>query len=140
MGRGGGDAVGRDPAGGASGDQEVARVTPRRHPPSPDLDDPSSSLFTVPGGRPPAKMGKVPLYPLWTENKAKLIERYLYYFVLITKHGTYIDGFAGPQDPSKPDLWAARLVLANRPRWLRHFHLFELIPSQVAALEALKTA
>jgi three-Cys-motif partner protein len=85
-------------------------------------------------------MGKVPLYPLWTENKAKLIERYLYYFVLITKHGTYIDGFAGPQDPSKPDLWAARLVLANRPRWLRHFHLFELIPSQVAALEALKTA
>ena len=55
----------------------------------------------------------------------KLIERYLFYFVLITKHGTYIDGFAGPQDPSKPDYWAARLVLANQPRWLRHFHLFE---------------
>ena len=31
--------------------------------------------------------------PLWTKNKAKLIERYLYYFVLVTKHGTYIDGF-----------------------------------------------
>jgi hypothetical protein len=33
---------------------------------------------------------------IWTENKAKLIERYLFYFVLITKHGAYIDGFAGP--------------------------------------------
>ncbi|MCI0628905.1 MAG: hypothetical protein L0387_45880 [Acidobacteria bacterium] len=39
--------------------------------------------------------------PLWTQNKAKLIERYLYYFVMVTKHGTYIDGFAGPQDPEK---------------------------------------
>ncbi len=37
--------------------------------------------------------------PLWTHNKAKLIERYLYYFVLVTKHGTYIDGFSGPQSP-----------------------------------------
>jgi hypothetical protein len=24
--------------------------------------------------------------PIWTENKAKLIERYLYYFVMVTKH------------------------------------------------------
>ena len=42
------------------------------------------------------KVGR-PQHSIWTENKAKLIERYLYYFVLITKHGTYIDGFAGPQ-------------------------------------------
>jgi hypothetical protein len=41
--------------------------------------------------------------PIWTENKARLIERYLYYFVLITKHGTYIDGFAGPQYEDRPD-------------------------------------
>lgn len=41
--------------------------------------------------------------PIWTENKARLIERYLYYFVLITKHGTYIDGFAGPQYADRPD-------------------------------------
>jgi hypothetical protein len=33
-------------------------------------------------------------YPIWTENKARLIERYLFYFVLVTKHGTYIDAFA----------------------------------------------
>ncbi len=49
----------------------------------------------------------------WTENKAKLIERYLFYFVLVTKHGTYIDGFAGPQ--GVPQNWAAQLVLETEP-------------------------
>ena len=44
---------------------------------------------------------KPPTHRVWTENKAKLIERYLLYFVFITHHGTYIDGFAGPQDPQK---------------------------------------
>ncbi len=42
-------------------------------------------------------------HPVWTEHKANLIARYLYYFVLITKHGTYIDGFAGPQRPENPE-------------------------------------
>ena len=56
-------------------------------------------------------------YPLWTEHKAKLIARYLYYFVMITKHGTYIDGFAGPQN-DEPDMWAAKLVIESQPRWL----------------------
>jgi len=79
-------------------------------------------------------------YPIWTENKARLIERYLYYFVLLTKHGTYIDGFAGPQDPEKSETWAARLVLETQPRWLRHFHLFELSAAKVAQLNALKAA
>ena len=32
--------------------------------------------------------------PIWTGCKAKLIERYLFYFVQITYHGTYIDAFA----------------------------------------------
>ena len=32
---------------------------------------------------------------IWTGCKAKLIERYLFYFVQITYHGTYMDGFAG---------------------------------------------
>lgn len=52
--------------------------------------------------------------PLWTENKAKFIERYLFYFVLITKHGAYIDGFAAPQDAMNPGSWAAKLVLELR--------------------------
>lgn len=75
---------------------------------------------------------------LWTEHKAKLIERYLYYFVLITKHGTYIDGFAGPQQPSHPDTWAAKLVLENEPRRLRHFHLFDINQRKYERLLALK--
>jgi hypothetical protein len=56
-----------------------------------------------------------PERPIWTENKAKLIERYLYYFVMITKHGAYIDGFAGPQYPEKQDAWAAKLVIESKP-------------------------
>src|SRR5438445_31776 len=65
-------------------------------------------------------------HPIWTKNKAKLIERYLYYFIWVTRHGTYIDGFAGPQRIEQPEMWAAKLVLENRPAWLRHFHLFEV--------------
>lgn len=76
--------------------------------------------------------------PIWTENKAKLIQRYLFYFELVTKHGTYIDGFAGPQEPDKPTMWAAKLVLELRPAFLRHFHLCETVRYKVRALEALK--
>jgi three-Cys-motif partner protein len=76
--------------------------------------------------------------PIWTENKARLIERYLFFFVMLTKHGTYIDGFAGPQEPDTPGMWAAKLVLENEPRWLRNFHLFELDQRKVTQLEELK--
>lgn len=76
--------------------------------------------------------------PLWTQNKAKLIERYLYYFVLVTKHGTYIDGFGGPQSPQNEEMWAAKLVLESRPRWLRKFVLGDLDKNQVKRLQALK--
>lgn len=77
---------------------------------------------------------------VWTESKALLIQRYLYYFVLVTKHGTYIDGFAGPQDPDQATSWSAKLVLDNRPPWLRHFHLFDIKAKQARRLEALKAA
>ncbi len=56
--------------------------------------------------------------PVWTDNKARLIMHYLHYFVLLTKHGTYIDGFAGPQSKCDSDSWAAKLVLASEPRWI----------------------
>lgn len=78
--------------------------------------------------------------PVWTEHKAKLIERYLYYFVLITKHGNYVDGFAGPQKTDMPDRWAAKRVLESEPRWLRKFFLFEENKRQVERLEALRDA
>lgn len=84
------------------------------------------------------KLLKRPLYPVWTENKARLIDRYLYYFKMITHHGTYIDGFAGPQDPDKPHTWSAKLVLENEPKWFRYFYLCEKDPNQFKQLESLK--
>jgi three-Cys-motif partner protein len=78
--------------------------------------------------------------PIWTENKARLIERYLFYFVLVTKHGAYIDGFAGPQYDGKDDAWAAKLVLESRPALLRNFWLCEADDKKVAKLKALEDA
>lgn len=75
--------------------------------------------------------------PFWTENKAKLIERYIYYFEQITRHGTYIDGFAGPQEEKSSEMWSAKLVLELRPRWLRHFYLIEKSASQAKRLREL---
>ncbi|WP_258537725.1 three-Cys-motif partner protein TcmP [Pandoraea pnomenusa] len=75
--------------------------------------------------------------PVWTSQKAKLIALYLKFFVMITKHGTYIDGFAGPQEPDMPDSWAANLVLNNEPRWLRNFFLCELDKEKVESLKKL---
>jgi three-Cys-motif partner protein len=64
--------------------------------------------------------------PIWTENKAHFISKYLQYFVQITKHGAYIDGFAGPQSFNHLDAWSAALVLGSEPKWLRTFFLCEL--------------
>lgn len=98
-----------------------------------------SRLFDLP---PPSKRKayfKQFTHPFWTENKAKLIARYLYYFVLVTKHGSYIDGFAGPQKPNNPEMWAAKLVIENDgPQWLRHFYLFERDQKQYKYLQLLR--
>jgi three-Cys-motif partner protein len=95
-------------------------------------------LFELPAPKGPEPLVKPIRNPIWTENKAKLIERYLYYFVLITRHGCYIDGFAGPQEPDHLKTWAAKLVLESRPKWLRHFHFFEADRSKLVLLEELK--
>jgi three-Cys-motif partner protein len=107
---------------------------------------PQESELPFPGGLPerPEPDTEPLIKPIshiiWTANKAKLIERYLLYFVFITRHGTYIDGFAGPQQPDHPEMWAAKLVLDSEPKWFRHFHLFDLEPDQIARLESLKSA
>jgi len=77
--------------------------------------------------------------PVWTEQKAQLIARYLRYFVFITKHGAYIDGFSAPKDPDNPNSWAAKLVLESEPRWLRQFYLCDL-PDRIAHLNELAGA
>lgn len=76
-------------------------------------------------------------HPIWSEHKARLIEKYLYFFVMVTKHGTYIDGFSGPQEPEKPETWSAKRVIESKPRFLRNFFLCELDPVKVEALKAL---
>jgi three-Cys-motif partner protein len=75
--------------------------------------------------------------PVWTEGKAKLIQSYLRLFVMVTHHGTYIDGFAGPQEPEKTEMWSARLVLQSEPRWFRNLHFIDLDEAQVARLRQL---
>src|SRR5436309_5306990 len=75
-------------------------------------------------------------HPIWTENKAKLIERYLILFVKVTYSGTYIDGFSGPQELEKPEMWAANLAL--NVHLLKHYHLFEKSLGKVKLLERLK--
>lgn len=88
-------------------------------------------LFDVGARREPARLPAV-TRPYRTENKAKLIERYLFSFLMVTKHGTYIDGFAGPQEEElESENWSSRLVLQLRPQWLKKFVLIEKNPEQV---------
>lgn len=96
-----------------------------------------TTLFDMPEAAPSEPKVKQAQHPVWSDNKAALIERYLRLFVYITKHGTYIDGFAGPQAPDKTDAWSAKLVIESRPRWFRNFFLFDKSPSQVQRLQNL---
>jgi three-Cys-motif partner protein len=75
---------------------------------------------------------------IWSEHKARFIQQYLKFFVQITKHGAYIDGFAGPQNEGQPDAWSAELVLKSEPKWLRHFFLCETNRESLRALRKLK--
>jgi three-Cys-motif partner protein len=77
-------------------------------------------------------------YPVWMHNKARLVQRYLRYFVFITKHGTYVDGFAGPRELENPATWTAGLVFDSEPRWLRNFFLCELDVSRIDTLKELE--
>ncbi|QLC26119.1 three-Cys-motif partner protein TcmP [Parasphingopyxis algicola] len=74
-------------------------------------------------------------YPVWTESKAKLIQEYIRLFTFITKHGTYIDGFAAPQRRDRLDLCSANLVLQTEPKWLRDFWLCDIDPAGCAILD-----
>lgn len=75
--------------------------------------------------------------PIWTQHKALLIAKYIDYFTVVTKHGVYIDGFAGPQYQDKPDLWAAKLVLLNKPGRIRKYFLFDKDPDQIKLIDAM---
>jgi three-Cys-motif partner protein len=89
---------------------------------------------------PPEPSTSIGEHPVWTDNKARFIMLYLRYFVYITHHGTYIDGFAGPQAECDTNSWAAKLVLESKPQWIRHVHLCDAKKSQVKRLRGLKDA
>jgi hypothetical protein len=61
--------------------------------------------------------------PAVDKNKARLIQVYLRLFEYIAHHGTYSDGFAGPQGEIHAEMWAAKLVLEMEPKWFREFWL-----------------
>jgi three-Cys-motif partner protein len=105
----------------------------------------SASLTTAPlfPGLEPELRRKVRRYkridqPIWTENKAHFVRQYLNYFVQVTKHGAYIDGFAGPQSFEHLDAWCAALVVRSEPKWLRHFFLCELTRRGYRQLQKLR--
>jgi three-Cys-motif partner protein len=75
--------------------------------------------------------------PLWTENKAKMIALYLRLFVFITKHGAYIDGFAGHQEAALPESWTAKLVLESEPKRLNKIFLCEINKEKLKSLRSL---
>jgi three-Cys-motif partner protein len=80
--------------------------------------------------------------PVWSEKKADLVACYLKLFVRITGHGTYIDGFAGPQQPGQPQIWTANRVFETQSpdpkrRRIQSFHLFELDSEGITALNEL---
>ncbi len=103
-------------------------------------DERTMDLFDMGPPKPVDPAVRRPRRPIWTEHKAKLIERYLFFFEMVTHHGTYIDGFAGPQRDDKHDMWSAKLVLEMKPRWFRYFYLFDVDPAQVMHLERLRDA
>ena len=91
-------------------------------------------LFEVDPGRVPLRF--TPLREkVWTESKAEIIRNYLSTFQLVTKHGVYVDGFAGMFD--RPENWAAKLVLDLEPCWLGPFYLFDVDRGKVDGLRAL---
>ena len=86
-----------------------------------------------------------------TTQKPKMVKEYLRLFVKVTRHGTYIDGFAGPQtEQDDTEHWSALQVLEsqklakdtpvngkNQPH-VRNFYLFEKSSRQFARIESLR--
>lgn len=76
-------------------------------------------------------------HPLWTENKARLIEEYIKLFTYVTKHGAYIDGFAAPQRRNRVDLCSAKLVIETEPKRIRDFWLCDKDPVGLSILHEI---
>ena len=96
------------------------------------------------GDGPSKKLTKLKLAeggaPLWTAEKASLIDEYIHRFLLVTKHGVYLDLFAGPQRADDLESWSVRRVLVRRTEGspsIRHYAVCDEDPAQVEGLREL---
>jgi three-Cys-motif partner protein len=89
---------------------------------------------------PPEKNFASLKHPLWTENKARLIQEYIKLFTYITKHGAYIDGFAAPQRRDRVDLCSAKLVLEAEPKRVRELWLCDNANDGIQLLNEIEAA
>lgn len=75
--------------------------------------------------------------PLWTIDKSRLIDEYIHLFLVITKHGVYLDLFAGPQHSSDKENWSVRRVLKRRTKGnpaIRHYAVCDSAPAKAQLL------
>ncbi len=90
--------------------------------------------------KPPPKQ-PVPIEaPLWTADKSRLIDEYIHHFLLITKHGVYLDLFAGAQRASDTRNWSVRRVLKRRTEGnpaIRHYGVCDIDPGKAQRLRDL---
>lgn len=106
------------------------------------------ALFNDPGGpaRPKAPTGLARdiAAPLWTAYKSRLIAEYIHQFLIVTKHGVYLDLFAGPQHDTDHENWSVRRVLERRTEGgpaIRHYAVCDKDPAKTQRLLELgKTA
>ena len=78
--------------------------------------------------------------PLWTADKAALIDEYIHHFLLVTKHGVYLDLFAGPQRAGDTESWSVRRVLERRTHGnpaIGHYAVCDQDPEQAQQLRDL---
>ena len=106
--------------------------------------DTQSALFDL-GPAKPRRRPQKPLAeigaPLWTADKSRLIDEYIHHFLFVTKHGIYLDLFAGPQRPTDPENWSVRRVLRRRTEGnpeIRHYFVCDKNPRQVRRLRNLR--
>ena len=77
---------------------------------------------------------------LWTAEKSALIDEYIHLFLVVTKHGVYVDLFAGPQRVEDTESWSVRRVLERRTVGnpsIRHFAVCDKDPGQAQRLREL---
>ena len=99
------------------------------------------------GPVPPApKPDKKPAAPvqlsgrLWTGQKSRLIAEYLHRFLHVTKSGTYLDLFAGPQNEAYDEDWSIKRVIERRDEGpnIRYFAACDNSAQQIERLEQLR--